>query len=259
MQLYTRGAPAPSTLQPGESERPKQPSGKLTISSPFSTPVSTRGMCRDASSSASFSTSCSRSTGKFCFVDNLRWRKRWPVTRCVMLYYVVANKNAARDQRRLCRGASGQVASARLATQFRDKNAPQYCRYGCQTVRRAQRIQYRDALDEVRWLWSSFGDGKGEMEWVMRGFVEGRAPTAPARMVATTTLSGRANHAARIASSEWNVARSIAHVYFIYNRSRFLRAVCVLDCSCKRCLVHTLFFLLRAMVREKSGDERGRR
>lgn len=21
----------------------------------------------------------------FCFVDNLRWRKRWPVTRCVML------------------------------------------------------------------------------------------------------------------------------------------------------------------------------
>jgi hypothetical protein len=25
--------------------------------------------------------------GKFCFVDNLRWRKRCPVTRCVMVAY----------------------------------------------------------------------------------------------------------------------------------------------------------------------------
>jgi hypothetical protein len=41
-------------------------------------------MCRDASSSPSCSTSCSRTIGKFCFVDSLRWRKRCPVTRCVM-------------------------------------------------------------------------------------------------------------------------------------------------------------------------------
>jgi hypothetical protein len=58
---------------------------KLTISSPFSTPVSTLGMWRVASSSASCSISCSRSTGRLCLVDSLRWRKRWPVTRAVMV------------------------------------------------------------------------------------------------------------------------------------------------------------------------------
>jgi hypothetical protein len=42
-------------------------------------------MWRVTSSSGCCSISCSRRTGRLCFVESLRWRKRWPVTRCVIL------------------------------------------------------------------------------------------------------------------------------------------------------------------------------
>ena len=51
-------------------------------------------------------------------------------------------------------GPGGLSACAAL---FRDKNASQYRRYGCQSTRTVQRMQNRDACDGLGWLWVRFG------------------------------------------------------------------------------------------------------